>query len=70
MRDKRIVYFVDIDVERKSHVVAGYLEVRMVQQMGYIVPRAKEEVSSAKNLMTISNQTIAEMTADKFGPPV
>ena len=62
-----IVDLVDLHIERKRHVVAHQLEMRVVEQVLDVALGAGEEVVDAQDVMTLCDQTIAQVAAEKAG---
>ena len=62
-RAGQVVDFVDLDKERKGHVVAHQLEMRVTEQMGDIILGAAEEVVEAKDVAAFVQQAFAKMRA-------
>jgi hypothetical protein len=58
---------IDLDIERKGHVVPNKLEPMMVDQMIDVALRASEEIVDAYDVPTISEQSLTEMRAEKAG---
>jgi hypothetical protein len=56
---------IDLNIERKSHVVPNKLEPMMVEQMINVALRASEEIVDAYDVPTISEQSLTEMRAEK-----
>jgi len=56
---------VDLDMERKRHVVAHRLEQRLGQQMGDVAPAAGKIVVDANYLSAFGQQPLAQMGADE-----
>jgi hypothetical protein len=52
---------VDLNVQRKRHVMTQHLESRIGQQMADIGTPASKEIINAYNLVPILEQTFAEM---------
>ena len=53
--------------ERKGHIVAHQLEVRVIEQMGNVVLGAGEEVVQADDVVAVVQQAFAEMRAEEAG---
>ena len=60
-----VVDLVNLDIERKGHVVAHQLEARVPDQMLDIASRAGEEIVGAEHLVAARQQTLAKMRAEK-----
>jgi len=58
---------VDLDVERKRHVVVDELEPVMVQQPIDVSPRTGEEIIDADDVGAFGEQPFAKMRTDKAG---
>jgi hypothetical protein len=59
-RAGEIVDLVDLDIERKGHVVAHDLEGRLTEQW-FDVPRTREIVVDAENLALLLEQSCTQM---------
>src|SRR5262249_3642865 len=68
-RAGEVVDLIDLDIERKGHVVPNKLEPMMVEQMINVALRASEEIVDAYDVPTISEQSLTEMRAEKAGSP-
>jgi hypothetical protein len=66
-RAGQVVDLVDLDIERKGHVVAHQLEVRAFQQMGDVVLGPGEEVVETNHVVAFGEQTLAEVAAEEAG---
>src|SRR5262249_47549483 len=66
-RAGEVVDLVDLDIERKRHVVTHELEVVVIEQMLDIALRAGEEIIDANDVGAIREQTIAEVRAEETG---
>ena len=66
-RAGEIVDLVDLDIERKRHVVAHQLEARMADQMLDVALAAGEEIVDANDVVAVGNQAIAQVRAEKAG---
>jgi hypothetical protein len=64
-RAGEIVDLVDIDIERKGHVVAHDLEGRLAEQWFDVAARTCEIVVDAENLALLLEQSCAQMRAQK-----
>jgi hypothetical protein len=60
-RTGEIVNFVDLDIERESHVVPHQLEARMIAQMGDVQFGSGEEIVDAKDVVALGDQSVAQM---------
>ena len=56
-RTGQVVDFVDLDIERESHIVAHQLEVRVIEQVNDVVFAAGEEVIDADDVVAFFKQT-------------
>jgi hypothetical protein len=68
-RAGEVVDLIDLDIERKGHVVPNKLEPMMVEQMINVALRASEEIVDTYDVPTISEQSLTEMRAEKAGSP-
>ena len=66
-RTSQIVNLVDLDVERKGHVVAEQLETLVIEQVLDIAPRTGEEIIGAKHIGAFRQQALAKMRAEEAG---
>ncbi len=66
-RAGEVVDLVDLDVERKRHVVADELEARMVVQVLDVALGAGEEIVDAEHLVALLQQPVAQMRAEESG---
>jgi hypothetical protein len=60
-RAGEIVDLVDLDIERKGHVVAHDLEGRLTEQWFDVAPRTREIVVDAENLALLLEQSCTQM---------
>ena len=67
-RTREVVDLVDLDVERKGHVVPHQLEARRVEQVRHVRPPAGKEVVDAEHLVARRHQPLAEVAAEKPRP--
>lgn len=58
---------INLDVERKGHVVPQQLEARMGEQVSDVILAASEEIVDAEDVMAIRDQAVAEVRAEKTG---
>jgi len=68
-RAGEVVDLIDLNIERKSHVVPNKLEPMMVEHMINVALRASEEIVDAYDVPTISEQSLTEMRTEKAGSP-
>jgi hypothetical protein len=68
-RAGEVVDLIDLNIERKSHVVPNKLEPMMVEHMINVALRASEEIVDAYDVPTISEQPLTEIRAEKAGSP-
>jgi hypothetical protein len=68
-RAGEIVDLVDLDIERKGHVVAHDLEGRLAEQLFDVAARTCEIVVDAENLALLLEQSCAQMRAQKACTP-
>jgi hypothetical protein len=66
-RTGEVVDLIDLDIERKGHVVPNKFEPMMVEQMINVALRASEEIVQANDIPTISEQSLTEMRTEKAG---
>jgi hypothetical protein len=66
-RAGEVVDLVDLDVERKGHVVAQQLEARMADQVLDVAPRTGEEVVDAQHVVAAFEQLLAQVRAQEAG---
>ena len=66
-RTGEIVDFIDLDIERKAHIMAHELEARMIVEMIDIALCAGEQIVGTQDLLAIGEQTINQMRAQKTG---
>src|SRR5690606_14908255 len=67
-RASQVVDLVDLDVERKGHVVAHDLEVGVAEQMRDVALRAGIEVVHANDFVAVREQPVAQVGTDESGP--
>ena len=60
-RAGEVVDLVHLHVERKGDVVAHEFEVRVVQQVHDVAPRAGVEVVHAQHVITVGQQPLAQV---------
>ena len=68
-RTGEVVDLVDLQVDGVDDVVADELEAPMPQEVAYVVLAAREEVVEAQDVVTFRDQAVAQMGAEKTGPP-
>jgi hypothetical protein len=68
-RTGEVVDFIDLDVQRKGHVVAHEFEARIRMKMFDVALGSGEEVIHAKNFMSIRQQPVDQMRTEKPGSP-
>ena len=66
-RAGEIVYLVDLDIERKRHIVAHQLEIGMVQQARDIGASASEEIVDAEHMVALLDDPGTQVRADEAG---
>ena len=66
-RASKVVYFVDFDIQRKGDVKAHQLKTFIIQQVGYVILRARKEIVDAQNVMSLVNESFAQMRSKKPG---
>ena len=66
-RAGQIVDLVDLDIERKRHVVADQLEAMVIERCVDIAPRAGEIVVDADDAGALFQQPLAQVRAEKSG---
>jgi hypothetical protein len=64
-----VVDFIDLDVQRKGHVVAHEFEARIRMKMFDVALGPGEKVIDAKDFMSIRQQPVDQMGAKKAGSP-
>jgi len=64
---RKVVDFIDLDVEGKRDVVPHQLEAPVTEQMRDVAPRGEEEVVHAQLIVALRKQTLAEVRADETG---
>ena len=64
-RASQVVDVVHLDIERKGHIVAQQLKVRMIEQMGDVVLGAGEEVVKTDDIMAVVQQAFAKVRAEE-----
>ena len=64
-RTGEVVDFVDLDIERKRHVVAHQLEARMAEHVLDVALRAGKEIVEAQHIVPALDQPVAQVTAQK-----
>ena len=62
-----VVDLVDLDIERKGHVVADELEARMIVQVFDVAFAAGEQVVGAQYLVALFKKPVAQMRSQKSG---
>jgi hypothetical protein len=63
----KVVDFIDLDVQRKRHVVANELESRVRYEMGHVVAASRVEVIDAQHIGAVCKQALAQMRAEEAG---
>ena len=63
----KIINLVDLDIERKRHIMTHDLEPGIFEQMRNIVFNTSEVVIDTKDVITFVQQPFAEVRADKPG---
>jgi hypothetical protein len=66
-RAGEVVYFVNFDIERECNIVTHQFEVGMVEEMGDICPAASIEVVDTQHIVTVVDQALAQVGAEKTG---
>jgi len=66
-RAREVVDLVDLEIQRKRHVVADHLEVRVRVERGEVVARAREEVVDADDVVAPLEQALAQVGAEEPG---
>jgi hypothetical protein len=66
-RAGEVVDFVDLDIERKRHIVAQQLETRVAEQMADVLLAAREEVVDADDIVPVGQEAITQVRAEKTG---
>ena len=69
-RTSEIVDLVDLDVQRKCHVVPSQFEMLVIEKMFDIFPAAGEKLSTQKNVAARREKPLAKVRAEKSSPPV
>jgi hypothetical protein len=64
-----VVDFIDLDVQRKGHIVAHEFEMRVCMKMLDVVLGSCEEVIDAKDFVSIREQPVDQMGTEETGPP-
>jgi hypothetical protein len=64
-RAGQVVDLIGFHIERKRDVVTLQFEVGVAVKMSYIPLRPREEVVDAEHLMSVPDQAIAQMRAEK-----
>jgi hypothetical protein len=64
-RTREIIDFVDLDVERKCHIVSDKLEALVADQMFDVSPRARVEVVDTDDVCTPVQEALAKVGAQK-----
>ena len=64
-RAREVVDLIDLDIERKGHVVADELEAGMIKQVLDVALGACEEVVDAKHFVAMLEQRFAQMRSDE-----
>jgi polysaccharide transporter, PST family len=67
-RTGQVVDLIDYDVQRKCHVQALYLDIRMAAKMRNVLFGTAKEVIGAQYFMARGNQAVAQMGAEKGRP--
>ena len=68
-RAGEIVDLVDLDIERKGHVVTDELETLLTNKVFDVAPRAGEEIIHTEHFVTAGEQIFAKKRADKARAP-
>ena len=66
-RASEVEDLVNLDVERKTDVVAGQLKTRVGKEMVHIAPRSRIETAHAQDFVAARQQPIAQMRPDEAG---
>ncbi len=66
-RTRQIIYFVDLHIERKRHVVPHQFEARMPHQMLDVALGACVEIIDAQHIVSSGDQPVAQVRAEKAG---
>jgi hypothetical protein len=64
-----VINFIDLNEQRKSHIVAHEFEARVCKKMLDIALRPREQVIDAKDFMSIRQQPVNQMGTEKTGSP-
>ena len=60
-----VVDFINLDIERKRHVVAHQLKAGVIHQMFDVAPRAGEEIIDAEHVIPAPQQSFAQVRPEK-----
>lgn len=66
-RAGEIVDLIDLDIERKGHVMAHEFEARIAVEMVDVAPRAGEQIVRAQHLMPLAEQPVDQVRSDEPG---
>jgi hypothetical protein len=69
-RTRKIIDFVNLDVERECRIVAKKLESFVRQQRSRIGARAGKKIIDAKHIRSVREQPLAEMGAKEPGATI
>jgi hypothetical protein len=64
-----VVDFIDLDIQRKGHIVAHEFEARVCKKMLDVVLGSCEQVIDAKDFMSIRQQPVNQMGTEKTSSP-
>jgi hypothetical protein len=64
----QVVDRIDLHIKRKGDVVAKELEIRISHQMGDISLGSRVEIVDTEDIVSVLEETLAEMGAQKPGP--
>src|SRR5262245_2191651 len=64
-RASEIIDLVNLDIERKTDVMAGQLKARMREEVVNVAPRSGVEVVDAQDLVAARQQPFAQMRPDE-----
>src|SRR3954451_3815834 len=67
-RTGEIVDLIDLDIERKRHVVAQKREARLAHHVSDVASRPGEEIVDAEDIMSLRYQPLAKMRTEKSRP--
>ena len=62
---REVINLINLHVEWKRHIVAHQFKSRVRHQVFDIAAASREEVVDAQDIMSLRNQAIAQMTAEK-----